>query len=248
MRPGRQALHPGRASFCRKVMAASAGLALGSLVGSPARAWEQERSDVGAPHHWERRELTWRVAVPIPGLPGGGTREVATALRTWTQPACTTLQVRASAAAQADIELVAVTTAWQHESGDGAFTVVDVDRWSGAVEGARIEVNVAALAGIDLESLLLHEVGHALGLGHVRSRDAVMFLGVAPATQRRTLTPDDLAGVCALYPRPVGAAASLRALPGTQVEAPAGPAWWVPLAGIVAAAAWAAWVWWRRRK
>ena len=242
----------GRARLRRALVASVAAGAL--LAAHGATAWEQDRTDVGAPHQWARRDLTWRVAAPVPATPGGGTRELAAALHTWTTPACADVRAHASAASAADIELVAVATNWSHEGGDAAYTVTDVDRWTGALREARIEVNVAALAGVDLESLLLHEVGHALGLGHVRERMAVMFPGLPAGVERRVLAADDAAGVCALYPRrpvAVGAAAggAEGVRDGVEVRAQVEP-WWAALAGgmAVLTAGVGAAVWWRHRR
>jgi MYXO-CTERM domain-containing protein len=54
---------------------------------------------------------------------------------------------------------------------------------------------------VDLDSLVTHEVGHFLGLGHTLAEDATMFAGyTAGSTELRTLTDDDIDGVCAIYP------------------------------------------------
>jgi len=53
------------------------------------------------------------------------------------------------------------------------------------------------LTEFDLPTVLLHEIGHALGLGH----SAVVGSVMEPiyATTRRTLTADDIAGIQAIY-------------------------------------------------
>jgi hypothetical protein len=61
----------------------------------------------------------------------------------------------------------------------------------------------------DLASTLLHELGHATGLGH-GAAGTVMDGTLATGTQRRALTASDRAGLLAAYPAPaVVAAASL---------------------------------------
>ncbi len=56
-------------------------------------------------------------------------------------------------------------------------------------------------ADFDLQSITTHEAGHFLGLAHSASASATMF----PAYQEhdtglRSLDPDDISGICAIYP------------------------------------------------
>lgn len=65
----------------------------------------------------------------------------------------------------------------------------------------------------DLESVCLHEFGHALGLDHSQDWRAVMYPSTRPGTTRRALHQDDLSGASQLYPGT-----------GNAVPAPGAPA------------------------
>lgn len=56
----------------------------------------------------------------------------------------------------------------------------------------------------DLPSTVLHELGHAAGLGHSSVRPAVMYAALANGEQKRSLTADDIAAINAAYPPPPG--------------------------------------------
>ena len=53
---------------------------------------------------------------------------------------------------------------------------------------------------LDVQSAVLHEFGHWLSLGHDDDEDAVMYAHMAPATVKRALHANDVAGITSLYP------------------------------------------------
>ena len=128
---------------------------------------------------------------------------------------------------------------WDDSSGALAITLSQWGGWGGALMDADIKFNgvhhswanygdaqVPRGWAYDLSAVAAHEVGHALGLDHSGVAGATMWPSVGPAdTEPRTLSADDIAGVCELYdtgaPRP--SPEDLPA-PGTEVEpSPPGP-------------------------
>ena len=59
---------------------------------------------------------------------------------------------------------------------------------------------LGAISGrFDIESVALHEAGHAIGLGHVDVRENSMFPSLVVGTLKRTLGSGDIEGMQALY-------------------------------------------------
>jgi hypothetical protein len=90
---------------------------------------------------------------------------------------------------------LALTTLWFNPN-TGMIYDVDVE-----INGTAGPVLVSdATAGVDLQSVLTHEVGHFLGLSHSSDRNAVMRTYYDPgADDLRRLHPDDVAGICSIY-------------------------------------------------
>lgn len=114
-----------------------------------------------------------------------------------------------------------------------AVTITHVDANSGELLGADIAVNAAYYtfsqrrdgprgAETDLQSVLLHEVGHLLGFDHpAAGTDSVMVSELDVGVSRRALTAVDTAGVCETFARPDTASNYRRG--GAQAKAVASP-------------------------
>ncbi len=54
--------------------------------------------------------------------------------------------------------------------------------------------------GYDFASIITHEAGHFLGMAHSGDDRATMFASYEPGTTfKRTLTDDDISGLCSIY-------------------------------------------------
>ncbi len=100
---------------------------------------------------------------------------------------------------------------WPHpDTGHNiALTTTTYDPDTGALLDADIELNADNYGltvsdesvDYDLLSVLTHEVGHFLGMGHSDLSEATMFaVYEGGTTELRSLDPDDVAGICSLYP------------------------------------------------
>jgi hypothetical protein len=113
---------------------------------------------------------------------------------------------------------------WPYPFGTLALTTVSFDPETGAILDADMEINAsqrnlstspAATPGAyDLASIVTHEVGHFAGLAHSTDRAATMFASYGPgAITLRSLTDDDVAGLCAIYPTAASRVVSARPVP-----------------------------------
>lgn len=99
-----------------------------------------------------------------------------------------------------------------------AITISHVDARTGEILGADVAVNLAHHAFSqrpegprarenDLQSVLLHELGHLIGFDHpATGTDSIMIKNLNLGEARRSLTAVDVAGVCETFARPSRAA------------------------------------------
>lgn len=102
------------------------------------------------------------------------------------------------------IGLTTVTWAAGARLVDADIALNNVDfRWGVTDDPQTCDVAPSTCA-VDLQSIVLHEAGHLLGLDHTTDAGAVMRADYVVGTLARELGADDVAGVSALYPCPSG--------------------------------------------
>lgn len=112
------------------------------------------------------------------------------------------------------------------------LTTVTFNAETGEIYDADMELNATGknlsisdsvpASGFDLLSVVTHEAGHFLGLAHATSSTATMFASYKPGTTTlRSLTPDDVEGLCAIYPNVQQRVVDAKVSPNSLVEADA---------------------------
>jgi len=193
-------------------------LAVAQAAASPmVLAYEQERSEYGAGLRLASLPARVRLSAPVLGafVSNGGQDALDRAMKTWSSVEGAPLGFeRAADGETATIEVKAISEGWKWGATIGAHTEIAKDALTGEIRRAVIELDVSQTwsdaakvpkDAIDLETVLLHELGHAAGLAHSWDNSAVMRAGIKKGqSPRRTLTKDDIDGIVSIYkaPRP----------------------------------------------
>ena len=99
-----------------------------------------------------------------------------------------------------DPNAFAVTTVW-HRRSTGEILDVDMDLNERRGPYGICPVEGCATRTVDLENVVTHELGHYLGIAHSEEVEATMYASaVAGETIKRDLHPDDIEGLCVIYP------------------------------------------------
>jgi hypothetical protein len=100
---------------------------------------------------------------------------------------------------------------WPHDDASNALglTTVTYDTDTGEIYDADMEINATVPLtlndpvppdGYDFQSIITHESGHFLGMAHSVDTLATMYATyTAGSTSKRSLTADDMGGLCSIY-------------------------------------------------
>ncbi len=108
---------------------------------------------------------------------------------------------------------------WQHDDTNETIALTNVDFGAvyGDIQYVDMEINTHQYSfgltdddktGVDLQAVIVHEVGHYIGLAHSNTGDSIMAPRYCQSADRcngdkeaaRELSDDDVDAVCALYP------------------------------------------------
>lgn len=92
-----------------------------------------------------------------------------------------------------NIKSPTITIVYGEMSGYAAFTALAVDAEGKTICTISIDPRFANI----LDSLMLHEIGHCLGMDHSEDRGAIMYRSVAGHAP--VLSADDVIGICTRY-------------------------------------------------
>jgi hypothetical protein len=101
-----------------------------------------------------------------------------------------------------------------HPADAAAVTIVTFGARSASILDADTELNLRGptnprgflfsvtgdARSADLQTIVTHEFGHAMGLAHSGLRDAVMWYTAGRGEQRQVPSADDALGICTMYP------------------------------------------------
>ena len=188
----------------------------------------------GIPLFWTRRCLSFSLEAtgsPVLGLGYADLLPVAQqAFGLWPQAACSggppAIAVTSLAPLTCDVieqnrtgpnanGVIFQDQRWDYGTEIIGLTTVSFDGRTGEIIGADMQINTF-IYGVEftpegLSYTIAHESGHFFGLAHSREAGSLMFFqSSAGITASPALTPDDVAGICAIYPP----------LPATSSSAP----------------------------
>lgn len=207
----------------------------------------------GAPLYHPSRCLPYRIATPDTDFflvpPWILSDRLARAFAAWTMPnahcspGISTVEleqvtrgvVASYTTGERGDNIVGFVRPWTHGTGETlALATLTFDATSGEVFDVDLEINdeitwstadTPPADGFDLQAALTHEAGHVLGLAHTSDADATMFAAYTPGSiGQRSLSDDDMLGVCEMYPTHFTRNTAAGPVPATQCRLAPGSA------------------------
>lgn len=184
-------------------------------------------NDRPQPFYWKSSTITYRIndrglqsefPTSDERIEPGLRQAIVESVEVWNEPECSVFEFVEGELTSTegfdprdDVNVIVFQEeAWPYSSRAIALSSVSV-RPDGEIVDADLELNAETfvfsdepdgLAGTyDIRNTITHEAGHLLGLDHTPVREATMwFNSQLGEIKKRELHPDDIEGVCAVYP------------------------------------------------
>lgn len=204
-----------------------------AFIGPAMSATPVLQTQEGAVVHWTKPFLDVGLdpQAPSRSIPVGGvSKSLQLAISAWNQARAGQPQLYFKEQGPFDITIGFCRTRWSGGNLDLGHSEFSADPRTGVVRTATVEVNECDQAFFapderpdrkhSLVSVLTHELGHALGLGHAETPESVMF-PTGGGVSSRDPQPDDTAALAVIY---------LGRFPQSPQEPTRGPPTLVPIA------------------
>ena len=208
----------------------AAALCAALFAAADARAFVRETADgTGVPLYWPDQPVSYAINAPCAGSQEDAAvclAAVQASFDTWTQPSCTVLRFDYQGTTdRTDVGYLNDPGAdnvnlviWHLQDWPAAYgtqalalTTNTYDPSTGIIVDSDLEVNgvdylwrVLATEDtryMDIANTITHEAGHFIGLDHVKDPGETMYPTAPPGEiSKRVLSPDDIDGVCSIYP------------------------------------------------
>ena len=161
----------------------------------PAHAWVRTKNSSGVCLWWQTRSHTFQI--DSQGTPDAPTAETYDAIRrsfqTWAAVQCTDLVLTEETLSTAPADRL---VGYFQNASNHNLVLFRTRACRCTTPGE------TGCVRIDVQNTVTHEAGHTLGLDHTTDPRATMYAS-APSgqTSKRILGADDIAGICAIYPR-----------------------------------------------
>jgi Matrixin. len=211
------------ANFSRKTIIG--GLSLLLILASPlsSPAFERSQNDAGTVcYFWVNRNVIFSINKNCSQDVDKTAciQAVQDSLAAWTGPSCSDLVLTyAGTTTQTSIGMDCLnlivwrqSNDWNYDKSAIAMTTTTFSKVSGQIFDADIELNgvdyIFATSGasnaMDIQNTLTHELGHCIGLADLidtaDSTETMFFNADYGDINKRTLSPDDINGLCTIYP------------------------------------------------
>jgi predicted Zn-dependent protease len=170
------------------------------------------KTSSGSPVHWTRPQISVALQTTAPSLSASQDaveRAIEGAADTWNAVSAGQPHFFVSLGGNADVVIAFCRGRWRGDTIDLGRSQFTASLHDGSVSAATVEINecdhrfsgqgTIIADGFDLQSVITHELGHVLGLGHSNNSTAVMHPNGSGGAHVRRPNVDDQTALALLY-------------------------------------------------